>query len=60
MNSIYDEISQEAIAIIESSKILSQGNDELFHAHIKYFCDSPVILKEINRILKLQNNMMNR
>lgn len=59
MNSIYDEINQEAIAIIESAQLLSQGNQDLFYAHIKYFCDSPVILKEINRILK-QERMMNK
>ena len=55
MNSIYEEINQEAIAIIESARLLSQGNQDLFYAHIKYFCDSPVILKEINRILKMMN-----
>ena len=49
-----DEISDEARAIIESSRLLSQGNDELFYAHIKYFTDSPVILREINRILKIK------
>lgn len=52
--SIYGEISQEARAIIESSRLLSQGCDDLFKAHIKYFTDSPVILKEINRILSIE------
>ena len=51
-SSIYDEITDEARAIIESARMLSGGNDELFRAHIKYFTDSPVILREINRILK--------
>lgn len=58
-SSVYDEISDEARAIIESSRLLSQGDDNLFYAHIKYFCDSPVILREINRILK-QEKMMNK
>ena len=53
MNSIYDEISSEARAIIESAQLLSQGNNDLFYAHIKYFTASPVILKEVNRILKM-------
>lgn len=51
--SVYDEISDEARAIIESSRILSGGDDDLFYAHINYFCDSPVILKEVNRILNM-------
>lgn len=55
MNNIYDEICDEARAIIESSRLLSRGDDDLFYAHIKYFCDSPVILKEVNRILKIMN-----
>ena len=58
-SSVYDEISDEARAIIESARMLSGGNDELFRAHIKYFCDSPVILREINRILK-NEKMMNK
>lgn len=53
-SSIYSEITDEARAIIESSRLLSQGDDDLFYAHIKYFCDSPVILKEINRILSIE------
>jgi len=59
MKSIYDEISNEARAIIESSRLLSGGDDNLFYAHIEYFCDSPVILKEVNRILK-NEKMMNK
>lgn len=55
---VYDEITDEARAIIESSRILSGGDDELFRAHIKYFTDSPVILREINRILKMNQAMM--
>ena len=55
MQEIYQEINQEAIAIIESAQMLSNGDPNLFKAHIKYFCDSPVILKEINRILKIMN-----
>lgn len=55
--SVYDEITDEARAIIESSRILSGGDDELFRAHIKYFTDSPVILREINRILKMNQAM---
>lgn len=54
-SSIYSEITDEARAIIESSRLLSQGRDDLFKAHIKYFTDSPVILKEINRILKIES-----
>lgn len=53
-SSIYSEITDEARAIIESSRLLSQGDDDLFYAHIRYFCDSPVILKEINRILSIE------
>jgi hypothetical protein len=56
MKSIYDEISDEARAIIESAQLLSQGDESLFYAHIKYFCDSPVILKEVNRMLKMMKN----
>lgn len=56
MNNIYDEISDEARAIIESSQLLSGGDESLFYAHIKYFTDSPVILREINRILKIMKN----
>lgn len=52
--SVYDDICDEARAIIESSRLLSQGRDDLFKAHIKYFTDSPVILKEINRILSIE------
>ena len=55
MQDIYQEINQEAIAIIESAQMLSGGDQDLFKAHIKYFCESPVILKEITRILKLMN-----
>lgn len=51
--SIYDEISDEARAIIDSARLLSGGDDDLFYAHIKYFTDSPVILKEVNRILNM-------
>lgn len=51
--SIYDEISDEARAIIESARLLSGDDDNLFYAHIKYFTDSPVILKEVNRILNM-------
>lgn len=54
VESSYGEISQEARAIIESSRLLSQGRDDLFKAHIKYFTNSPVILKEINRILSIE------
>lgn len=57
MNNIYDEINQEAQAIIDSSRLLSQGDPKLFALHVKYFCDSPIILKEINRILKMQKSM---
>lgn len=56
---VCDEICDEARAIIESSRLLSGGDDELFYAHIKYFTDSPVLLREINRILK-QEKMMNK
>lgn len=51
--SIYDDISDEARAIIDSARLLSGGDDDLFYAHIKYFTDSPVILKEVNRILNM-------
>lgn len=51
--SIYDEISDEARAIIESARLLSGDDESLFYAHIKYFTDSPVILKEVNRILNM-------
>lgn len=57
-SSICDSITDEARAIIESSRLLSQGRDDLFKAHIKYFTDSPVILKEINRILKMNQAMI--
>lgn len=56
MKSIYDEISSEARAIIESARLLSGDDESLFYAHIKYFTESPVILREINRILKMMNN----
>ena len=52
--SVCDEITDEARAIIESSRLLSQGRDDLFKAHIQYFTDSPVILREINRILSIE------
>ena len=51
--SIYDEISDEARAIIDSARLLSGDDEMLFYAHIKYFTDSPVILKEVNRILNM-------
>lgn len=51
--SIYDEISDEARAIIDSARLLSGDDESLFYAHIKYFTDSPVILKEVNRILNM-------
>ena len=54
--SVYDEITDEARAIIDSARLLSGDDESLFYAHIKYFTDSPVILREINRILKMMKN----
>lgn len=57
MNSIYDEITTEAKAIVDSARLLSGNDPKLFALHVKYFCDSPIVLKEINRILKMQKCM---
>lgn len=53
IDNIYDEITDEARAIIESARLLSGGDENLFYAHIKYFTDSPAVLKEVNRILNM-------
>ena len=56
-SSVYDDITDEARSIIESSRLLSGDDEDLFYAHIKYFTDSPVILREINRILSMNKTM---
>jgi hypothetical protein len=53
------DITQEAIAIIESSKLLSGSSQDLFKVNLNYFinnnCYAPdIIKKEVERIIKIK------
>lgn len=52
------DLKEEAIAIIQTSKLLSQGDQDLFKKHIEYFClnstySQAIIQKEIARLQAL-------
>jgi len=49
------DITKDAIDIIESARLLSGDNSNLFKLHIKYFCDNNIIMQEIKRLCKIYN-----
>jgi len=50
-----NNITYEAIDIIESARLLSGNNQDLFKLHIKYFCDNNIVMQEIKRLCKIYN-----